>query len=113
MTTEVSFVMTPNPSCVSPQTSALVALKAMVSGKFRHLPVADHGRGNVNNVSVGLFNIYYLYIIIVVGLLDITKCLFDVISRIEYAYEASSKKFSIAVEKVTNNYNYTILIILV
>ena len=43
--TLVSQVMTPNPSCVSPIASAMVALKTMVSGQFRHLPVADKGHG--------------------------------------------------------------------
>ena len=43
--TIVTDVMTPNPSCVTPVTSATVALKKMVLGQFRHLPVADNGSG--------------------------------------------------------------------
>ncbi|ETV86016.1 hypothetical protein, variant [Aphanomyces astaci] len=67
-------VMTPNPSCVSPRACAIEALEQMVSGQFRHLPVADNGS--------------------VVGILDIAKCLYDAISKIENAYMASSTQFS-------------------
>lgn len=43
--TRVSEVMTPNPSCVSVHASAIDALKKMISGQFRHLPVADNEKG--------------------------------------------------------------------
>jgi hypothetical protein len=36
----------------------------------------------------------------VVGILDIAKCLYDAISKIEQAYGASSDRFSEAVRKV-------------
>ncbi|KAF1777147.1 CBS domain [Phytophthora cactorum] len=48
-------VMTPDPSCVSANSSAIDALKKMISGQFRHLPVTDNDK--------------------VVGILDIAKCL--------------------------------------
>lgn len=43
--TLVAEVMTRNPRCVRSDTKTLEALKTMVSGHFRHLPVADHGIG--------------------------------------------------------------------
>ncbi|RHY03642.1 hypothetical protein DYB25_001575 [Aphanomyces astaci] len=73
-------VMTPNPSCVSPRACAIEALEQMVSGQFRHLPVADNGS--------------------VVGILDIAKCLYDAISKIENAYMASSTQFSKSMQTV-------------
>jgi signal-transduction protein with cAMP-binding, CBS, and nucleotidyltransferase domain len=38
-------VMTPDPSCVSANASAIDALKTMISGQFRHLPVTDNDKG--------------------------------------------------------------------
>ncbi|ETW07830.1 hypothetical protein H310_02254 [Aphanomyces invadans] len=76
-------VMTPNPSCVSPRACAIEALEQMVSGQFRHLPVADNGS--------------------VVGILDIAKCLYDAISKIENAYMASSSQFSESMQKLDAN----------
>lgn len=73
-TTVVSEVMTPDPRCVTPDTSAMVALRTMVTEHFRHLPVAADGK--------------------VVGLLDITKCLYDAIRKIERAYERASQSTS-------------------
>lgn len=43
--TRVCDVMTPNPSCVASNASAIDALKKMVSGQFRHLPVTDNDKG--------------------------------------------------------------------
>lgn len=43
--TRVCDVMTPNPSCVASNASAIDALKKMVSGQFRHLPVTDNEKG--------------------------------------------------------------------
>eukprot|EP00300_Choanocystis_sp_HF-7_P020120 c20517_g1_i1.p1 GENE.c20517_g1_i1~~c20517_g1_i1.p1 ORF type:complete len:471 (-),score=142.87 c20517_g1_i1:91-1503(-) len=63
----VSGVMTRNPSCVSPNDAALDALATMVEGRFRHLPV-------IKSSSQGSQ---------VVGLLDITKCLKDAITKLE------------------------------
>lgn len=61
--TLVSAVMTRSPSCVSPNDVALDALAKMVEGRFRHLPVIKGSQ--------------------VVGLLDITKCLKDAITKLE------------------------------
>jgi CBS domain-containing protein len=63
-TTDVSEVMTPNPTCVKLADSAMDALMVMVENRFRHLPVVD-GEGSV------------------VGLLDIAKCLNDAITKLE------------------------------
>ena len=37
-------VMTPNPDTVSSDTTAIVALRLMQDGGYRHLPVVDDGR---------------------------------------------------------------------
>ncbi|KAL3700720.1 hypothetical protein R1sor_018742 [Riccia sorocarpa] len=65
--TSVSKVMTRNPTFVMGDTLAVDALQKMVQGKFRHLPVVENGE--------------------VVALLDITKCLYDAIARMERAAE--------------------------
>lgn len=65
--TSVSKVMTRNPVFVTSDTSAVEALQKMVQGKFRHLPVVENGE--------------------VIALLDITKCLYDAIARMEKAAE--------------------------
>ncbi|KAF0733610.1 hypothetical protein Ae201684P_005156 [Aphanomyces euteiches] len=85
--TRVGDVMTPNPSCVSPRASAIEALEQMVSGQFRHLPVAENGN--------------------VVGILDIAKCLYDAISKIEQAYMASSSQFAETFQKLEANMGET------
>jgi len=64
--TTVGSVMTRNPSCVQASDGAMDALCMMVEGRFRHLPVTD-GAGDI------------------VGVLDIAKCLYDAISRLENA----------------------------
>merc|ERR1719271_1889105 len=56
--------MTPNPKCVLMSDSAVDALGMMVENHFRHLPVLDD-KGSV------------------VGLLDIAKCLYEAISKLE------------------------------
>ncbi|CAN8254666.1 unnamed protein product [Cochlearia groenlandica] len=68
--TLVSKVMTRNPIFVTSDSLAIDALQKMVQGKFRHLPVVENGE--------------------VVALLDITKCLYDAISRMEKAAEQGS-----------------------
>ncbi|KAL8200072.1 hypothetical protein R6Q57_011411 [Mikania cordata] len=68
--TLISKIMTRNPSFVSSDSLAIDALQKMVQGKFRHLPVVEHGE--------------------VIALLDITKCLYDAISRMEKAAEQGS-----------------------
>lgn len=68
--TLVSAVMTRNPVFVTIDSSAVEALQKMVQGRFRHLPVVEGGE--------------------VVALLDITKCLYDAIARMERAAEKGS-----------------------
>lgn len=68
--TLVSKIMTRNPIFVTADTLAIEALQKMVQGKFRHLPVVENGE--------------------VIALLDITKCLYDAISRMEKAAEQGS-----------------------
>ncbi|OQR96623.1 myosin-like protein [Achlya hypogyna] len=77
-TTLAVDVMTPNPLCVSPRACAIEALEQMISGQFRHLPVADNGN----------------------GILDIAKCLYDAIAKIEQAYMASSNQFTATLQQV-------------
>ncbi|KAJ1386623.1 PB1 domain [Sesbania bispinosa] len=68
--TTVSKVMTRNPIFVTSDTLAIEALQKMVQGKFRHLPVVENGE--------------------VIAMLDITKCLYDAISRVEKAAQQGS-----------------------
>ncbi|GMP26457.1 hypothetical protein CsSME_00002880 [Camellia sinensis var. sinensis] len=68
--TIISKVMTRNPIFVNSDSLAIEALQKMVQGKFRHLPVVENGE--------------------VIALLDITKCLYDAISRMEKAAEQGS-----------------------
>ncbi|PWZ25083.1 CBS domain-containing protein CBSCBSPB3 [Zea mays] len=68
--TIISKIMTRNPSYVMADTPAIEALHKMVQGKFRHLPVVENGE--------------------VIAMLDIAKCLYDAISRLEKAAEQGS-----------------------
>ncbi|XP_078434928.1 CBS / octicosapeptide/Phox/Bemp1 (PB1) domains-containing protein [Wolffia australiana] len=68
--TLASKIMTRNPVFVTSDSLAIEALQKMVQGKFRHLPVVENGE--------------------VIALLDITKCLYDAISRMEKAAEQGS-----------------------
>ncbi|OEL31366.1 CBS domain-containing protein CBSCBSPB3 [Dichanthelium oligosanthes] len=68
--TIVSKIMTRNPLYVMSDTLAIEALQKMVQGKFRHLPVVENGE--------------------VIAMLDIAKCLYDAISRLEKAAEQGS-----------------------
>lgn len=86
--TIISKVMTRNPTFVSSDSLAIDALQKMVQGKFRHLPVVENGE--------------------VIALLDITKCLYDAISRMEKAAEQGSA-IAAAVEGVERQWgnNFT------
>ncbi len=42
--TRVKDVMTPNPDTVTPETTAIEALRLMQDGGYRHLPVVSGGR---------------------------------------------------------------------
>ncbi|XP_052183856.1 CBS domain-containing protein CBSCBSPB5-like isoform X2 [Diospyros lotus] len=81
--TPVSKVMTRNPVFVFSSTLAVEALQKMVQGKFRHLPVVEHGE--------------------VIALLDIAKCLYDCIARMERAAE-KGKAIAAAVEGVEKHW---------
>ncbi|KAF2575475.1 hypothetical protein F2Q70_00000542, partial [Brassica cretica] len=81
--TPVSKVMTRNPMFVLSETLAVDALQKMVLGKFRHLPVVENGE--------------------VIALLDIAKCLYDAIARMERAAE-KGKAIAAAVEGVERSW---------
>ncbi|GKV13715.1 hypothetical protein SLEP1_g24701 [Rubroshorea leprosula] len=85
--TPVSKVMTRNPVFVLSDTRAVEALQKMVQGKFRHLPVVENGE--------------------VIALLDIAKCLYDAIARMERAAE-KGKAIAAAVEGVEKNWGTSI-----
>ncbi|KAG0314503.1 hypothetical protein BGZ99_008083 [Dissophora globulifera] len=70
--TPISQVMTRNPFCVTTDTNATEALNKMVSGGFRHLPCLN-AEGDV------------------VGLLDITKCLYEALEKLEKAHKSSKQ----------------------
>lgn len=82
-TTPVSTVMTRNPVFVISDTLAVEALQKMVQGKFRHLPVVENGE--------------------VIAILDIAKCLYDAIARMERAAE-KGKAIAAAVEGVEKHW---------
>ncbi|VVB15549.1 unnamed protein product [Arabis nemorensis] len=85
--TPVSKVMTKNPVFVLSDTIAVEALQKMVQGKFRHLPVVENGE--------------------VIALLDIAKCLYDAIARMERSAE-KGKAIAAAVEGVEKNWGTSI-----
>ncbi|CAM0874632.1 unnamed protein product [Alopecurus aequalis] len=68
--TIISKIMTRSPHYVTADTLAIEALQKMVQGKFRHLPVVEDGE--------------------VIAMLDIAKCLYDAISRLDKAAEQGS-----------------------
>ena len=73
---EVSIedIMTKNPLCAKTDTSATDALDLMVRKGFRHLPVMDEN----HDIS---------------GILDITKCFYDAMEKLERAYSSSRKLY--------------------
>ncbi|KAE9610147.1 putative PB1 domain, CBS domain-containing protein [Lupinus albus] len=81
--TPVSKVMTRNPVFVLSNTLAVEALQKMVQGRFRHLPVVENGE--------------------VVAILDIAKCLYDAIARMERAAE-KGKAIAAAVEGIEKHW---------
>ncbi|KAL1541793.1 CBS domain-containing protein cbscbspb4 [Salvia divinorum] len=85
--TPVSKVMTRNPVFVLSDNLAVEALQKMVQGKFRHLPVVEKGE--------------------VIALLDIAKCLYDAIARLERAAE-KGKAIAAAVEGVEKHWGTTV-----
>ncbi|KAG0453668.1 hypothetical protein HPP92_024972 [Vanilla planifolia] len=85
--TPVSKVMTRNPVFVLSDTLAVEALQKMVQGKFRHLPVVENGE--------------------VIALLDIAKCLYDAIARMERVAE-KGKAIAAAVEGVEKHWGASV-----
>ncbi|KAI8989426.1 hypothetical protein BDB01DRAFT_718472 [Pilobolus umbonatus] len=83
----VADIMTKNPMCVTADTSAHDVLNLMVSRGFRHLPVCNE-EGDI------------------FGLLDITKCIYEALNKIEKAY-GSSRKLYDALEGVEREWAST------
>eukprot|EP00002_Diphylleia_rotans_P004412 TRINITY_DN13248_c0_g1_i1.p1 TRINITY_DN13248_c0_g1~~TRINITY_DN13248_c0_g1_i1.p1 ORF type:complete len:760 (-),score=153.33 TRINITY_DN13248_c0_g1_i1:242-2521(-) len=63
-------VMTKEVTCASPDTLVSEALRMMVTGHFRHLPVVRAGT--------------------IFGLIDITKCMYDAIAKLERITKSSA-----------------------
>lgn len=70
----ISEIMTKNPLCARTDTNATDALDLMVRKGFRHLPVMDENQ----DIS---------------GVLDITKCFYDAMEKLERAYSSSRKLY--------------------
>ncbi|KUI72410.1 Meiotically up-regulated gene 70 protein [Cytospora mali] len=70
----IADIMTRNPLCARTDTSATDALDLMVRKGFRHLPVMDENQ----EIS---------------GILDITKCFYDAMEKLERAYSSSRKLY--------------------
>jgi len=70
----IDQIMTKNPLCARTDTSATDALDLMVRKGFRHLPVMDENQ----DIS---------------GILDITKCFYDAMEKLERAYSSSRKLY--------------------
>ncbi|OSS46562.1 hypothetical protein B5807_08423 [Epicoccum nigrum] len=70
----IAEIMTKNPLCAKTDTSATDALDLMVRKGFRHLPVMDED----HNIA---------------GILDITKCFYDAMEKLERAYSSSRKLY--------------------
>ncbi|KAI7901096.1 uncharacterized protein BX663DRAFT_111999 [Cokeromyces recurvatus] len=83
--TTVAHIMTKGPMCVTSDTSATDALNLMVSRGFRHLPVCNE-EGDI------------------FGLLDITKCLYEALDKMERAF-GSSRKLYDALEGVEKEWS--------
>ncbi|KAI9497635.1 hypothetical protein BDB00DRAFT_756393, partial [Zychaea mexicana] len=83
--TPVAAIMTKGPMCVTADTSATDALNLMVTRGFRHLPVCNE-EGDI------------------FGLLDITKCLYEALDKMERAY-GSSRKLYDALEGVEREWS--------
>ncbi|EGY22563.1 CBS domain-containing protein [Verticillium dahliae VdLs.17] len=70
----IADIMTKNPLCARTDTSATDALDLMVRKGFRHLPVMDENQ----DIS---------------GILDITKCFYDAMEKLERAYSSSRRLY--------------------
>ncbi|KAK4099138.1 hypothetical protein N658DRAFT_475829 [Parathielavia hyrcaniae] len=70
----IAEIMTKNPLCARTDTSATDALDLMVRKGFRHLPVMDENQ----DIS---------------GVLDITKCFYEAMEKLERAYSSSRRLY--------------------
>lgn len=70
----IEQIMTKNPMCARTDTSATEALDLMVRKGFRHLPVMDENQD-------------------IAGVLDITKCFYEAMEKLERAYSSSRKLY--------------------
>jgi CBS domain-containing protein len=70
----IAEIMTKNPLCARTDTSATDALDLMVRKGFRHLPVMNENQD-------------------IEGILDITKCFYDAMEKLERAYSSSRKLY--------------------
>ncbi|KAK9457756.1 hypothetical protein V1511DRAFT_490759 [Dipodascopsis uninucleata] len=70
----IEQIMTRNPLCARTDTSATDALDLMVRKGFRHLPVMDENQD-------------------IVGVLDITRCFYEAMEKLERAYTSSRKLY--------------------
>ncbi|KAJ2558194.1 hypothetical protein EV175_000907 [Coemansia sp. RSA 1933] len=84
-TTHVRDIATRNPLCVTSDTAATDALNTMVGRGFRHLPVCNE-EGDV------------------VGLLDVIRCMYEALDRMERAHQ-SSKALYAAIEGVEKEWS--------
>ncbi|ORX51016.1 CBS-domain-containing protein [Piromyces finnis] len=85
-TTCLREVMTANPISVGVHTSASDALQKMVQGRFRHLPIIEDdimSEPGTHHSDYQESNI--------IGYLDITKCLYEALEKMERAYESSKQ----------------------
>lgn len=67
----VAQIMSPRPVCLQSSLSMIEALRLMAENHFRHLPVLDKDR--------------------IVGVLDIAKCFYDALVKVELADAAASQ----------------------
>ncbi|KAJ1552710.1 hypothetical protein HK096_010718, partial [Nowakowskiella sp. JEL0078] len=77
--TPVTKVMTANPISVTASSSANEALNKMVAGMFRHLPVVEDDDLVDSDGSEGGGG--------VVGVLDVTKCLYGALEKLDRVYD--------------------------
>src|SRR6201996_3934869 len=70
----IEEIMTKNPLCAKTDSSMTDALDLVVRKRFRHLPVMDEN----HDIS---------------GILDITKCFYDAMEKLERAYSSSRKLY--------------------
>lgn len=84
----LASVMTRNPISVPASGSASDALNRMVAGHFRHLPVIqDEEDEDAIGGGGG-----------VVGVLDITKCLYDALEKLDRSYDSSRRTIDAVIE---------------